>query len=112
MEGIKPSGAMTKRVAQLDRDGLSVAERRREIIKAHEQSSPLQCTTPLKCRTGHDGLLKNKLNLRKQTELDAFEAEITAQRAKEPLPSGRLVATRTARPSTSTSSKMSVSERE
>ncbi|WP_309500932.1 hypothetical protein [Bradyrhizobium arachidis] len=35
-------------------------------------------------------VLKNKLNLRKQTELDAFEAEITAQRAEEPLPSGRL----------------------
>lgn len=35
-------------------------------------------------------VLKNKLNLRKQAELDAFEAEITAQRAEEPLPSGRL----------------------
>ncbi|WP_349253679.1 hypothetical protein [Bradyrhizobium sp. CB82] len=29
-------------------------------------------------------VLKNKLNLRKQTELDAFEAEITTQRVKEP----------------------------
>jgi cell filamentation protein len=36
------------------------------------------------------GVLKNRLNLRKQTDLDAFEAEITAQRAAEPLPSGRL----------------------
>ncbi|MGJ4945418.1 Fic/DOC family protein [Bradyrhizobium sp. HKCCYLS1011] len=35
-------------------------------------------------------VLKNKLDLRKQSELDAFEAEITAQRAEEPLPSGRL----------------------
>jgi cell filamentation protein len=35
-------------------------------------------------------VLKNKLNLREQAELDAFEAEITAQRAEEPLPSGRL----------------------
>jgi hypothetical protein len=32
-------------------------------------------------------VLKNKLNLREQAELDAFEAEITAQRAEEPLPS-------------------------
>jgi len=35
-------------------------------------------------------VLKNRLNLKKQSELDAFEAEITAQRAEEPLPSGRL----------------------
>lgn len=35
-------------------------------------------------------VLKNKLKLRTQAELDAFEAEITAQRAEEPLPSGRL----------------------
>lgn len=35
-------------------------------------------------------VLKNKLNLREQAELDAFEAEITAQRAEETLPSGRL----------------------
>lgn len=36
------------------------------------------------------GVLKNRLGLRKQAELDAFEAEITSQRAAEPLPSGRL----------------------
>jgi len=35
-------------------------------------------------------VLKNKLNLKEQAALDAFEAEITAQRAEEPLPSGRL----------------------
>jgi cell filamentation protein len=35
-------------------------------------------------------VLKNKLNLTNQAELDAFEAEITSQRAEEPLPSGRL----------------------
>jgi cell filamentation protein len=35
-------------------------------------------------------VLKNKLSLKKQSELDAFEAEITAQRAEEPLPSGKL----------------------
>jgi len=35
-------------------------------------------------------VLKNKLNLRDQADLDAIEAEITAQRAEEPLPSGRL----------------------
>jgi cell filamentation protein len=33
---------------------------------------------------------KNKLGLKTQEELDAFEAEITAQRAEEPLPAGRL----------------------
>lgn len=38
VEGIKPSGAMKKRVAQFDRDGLSAAERRREIIKAYKKS--------------------------------------------------------------------------
>lgn len=35
-------------------------------------------------------VLKNRLGLAKQTHLDAFEAEITAQRAAEPLPRGRL----------------------
>lgn len=38
VEGIKPSGAMKKRIAQFDRDGLSAAERRREIIKAYKKS--------------------------------------------------------------------------
>ena len=35
-------------------------------------------------------VLKNKLELKTQRELDAFEAEISAQRAEEPLPAGRL----------------------
>jgi cell filamentation protein len=35
-------------------------------------------------------VLINKLGLKNQAELDAFEAEITAQRASEPLPAGRL----------------------
>ncbi|EJN08240.1 protein involved in cell division [Bradyrhizobium sp. YR681] len=35
-------------------------------------------------------VLKNKLHLKRQVELDSFEAEITAQRAEEPLPAGRL----------------------
>jgi cell filamentation protein len=35
-------------------------------------------------------VLINKLNLREQKQLDAFEAEITMQRAIEPLPNGRL----------------------
>lgn len=35
-------------------------------------------------------VLKNKLKLKTQKELDAFEAEITAQRAEEPLPAGKL----------------------
>jgi cell filamentation protein len=35
-------------------------------------------------------VLKNKLKLKTQEELDAFEAEITAQRADEPLPTGKL----------------------
>ena len=38
VEGIKPSSAMKKRVARFDRDGLSAAERRREIIKAYKKS--------------------------------------------------------------------------
>ncbi len=41
------------------------------------------------CYPGTD-VLKNRLGLREQAELDAFEAEITAQRAAEPLPAGRL----------------------
>ena len=41
------------------------------------------------CYPGTD-VLKNRLGLRVQAELDAFEAEITAQRAAEPLPAGRL----------------------
>jgi len=35
-------------------------------------------------------VLKNRLGLRDQAELDAFEAMITAQRGEEPLPRGRL----------------------
>ena len=35
-------------------------------------------------------VLKNRLDLRDQAELDAFESLITAQRAEEPLPGGRL----------------------
>jgi cell filamentation protein len=35
-------------------------------------------------------VLKNKLKLKTQKELDEFEAEITAQRAEEPLPTGKL----------------------
>ena len=35
-------------------------------------------------------VLINKLDLREQAELDAFEAEITSQRAGEALPDGRL----------------------
>jgi len=37
VEGITPSEAMRQRVAQFDRLGLSAAERRREIIKAHKK---------------------------------------------------------------------------
>src|SRR5437870_6102975 len=35
-------------------------------------------------------VLKNRLDLRTQAELDEFEATITTQRASEPLPAGRL----------------------
>jgi cell filamentation protein len=35
-------------------------------------------------------VLKNKLDLRNQAELDAFEAEISSARAEEPLPEGTL----------------------
>jgi cell filamentation protein len=35
-------------------------------------------------------VLKNKLGLRKQDDLDKFEAEISLQRSTEPLPSGKL----------------------
>jgi cell filamentation protein len=35
-------------------------------------------------------VLVNKLDLRDQTELDAFEAEISSARAEEPLPDGIL----------------------
>jgi cell filamentation protein len=35
-------------------------------------------------------VLKNKLGLRKQADLDKFEAEISLQRSTEPLPAGKL----------------------
>lgn len=38
----------------------------------------------------NSGVLKNRLGLRDQAELDAFQALITAQRSEEPLPFGRL----------------------
>jgi hypothetical protein len=37
VEGIKPSAAMKKRTAEFERQGLSPAERRREIIKAYRK---------------------------------------------------------------------------
>jgi hypothetical protein len=37
VEGIVPSTAMKARVARFDRQGLSAAERRREIINAHKK---------------------------------------------------------------------------
>jgi hypothetical protein len=37
VEGIQPSPAMLKRIDRFDRQGLSAAERRREIIKAHKK---------------------------------------------------------------------------
>jgi cell filamentation protein len=36
-------------------------------------------------------VLVNRLDLRSQTELDAFEAEISTARAEEPLPEGGLL---------------------
>jgi hypothetical protein len=44
VEGIEPSAAMRKRVAQFDRLGLSAAERRREIIKAYDRGRPQNCS--------------------------------------------------------------------
>jgi hypothetical protein len=41
VEGIKPPAAMKKPVAQFDRDGLSAAERRREIIRVHKITAPI-----------------------------------------------------------------------
>jgi hypothetical protein len=37
VEGIKFTGAMKERSARFERDGLSHAERRKEIIKAHKK---------------------------------------------------------------------------
>ncbi|MET4386433.1 hypothetical protein ABIB73_002178 [Bradyrhizobium sp. F1.4.3] len=37
VEGIVPSAAMKARVARFDQQGLSAAERRREIVKAHKK---------------------------------------------------------------------------
>jgi hypothetical protein len=38
VEGIKPSPAMSRRIAEFDQQGLSAAERRREIIKAYKKA--------------------------------------------------------------------------
>jgi hypothetical protein len=37
VEGIKPTGEMKERSARFEREGLSPAERRKEIIKAHKK---------------------------------------------------------------------------
>ena len=37
VEGIKPTAAMKKRAAEFERQGLSPAERRREIIKVYRK---------------------------------------------------------------------------
>jgi DUF1009 family protein len=38
VEGIKPTAAMTKRAEKFQREGLSPAERRREIIKIYRKA--------------------------------------------------------------------------
>ena len=38
VEGIKPTAAMKRRAAEFERQGLSPAERRREIIKVYSKS--------------------------------------------------------------------------
>ncbi len=38
VEGIKPTAAMKRRTAEFERQGLSPAERRREIIKVYSKS--------------------------------------------------------------------------
>ena len=38
VEGIKPNSDMKKRAATFEKQGLSAAERRREIIKAHRKA--------------------------------------------------------------------------
>lgn len=50
------------------------------------ESGPDPCCYP------GTNVLKNRLDLRDQAQLDAFEALITAQRGEEPLPPGRLCA--------------------
>jgi hypothetical protein len=37
VEGIKPSGAMKKRISDFDRKGLSAEQRREAIIRAHRK---------------------------------------------------------------------------
>jgi cell filamentation protein len=77
---------MKQRVAEFDRRGLSAEERRRAIVRAHRM---YKAEADPYCYPGTTVLI-NRLDLRDQAELSPFEAEITSQRAAEPLPAGRL----------------------
>jgi cell filamentation protein len=102
VEGVGRTTEMREVLDQFDRAGLSAAARRRAI---HERFAPSADSQSVQngAATGaiEDGgsdpycypgssVLKNRLGLRDQTELDAFETLITAQRGEERLPRGAL----------------------
>ena len=96
--------AETREVAadQFDRAGLSAVARRRAMDQRFASSADSRSlhddvSTGAMEDSGSDpyrypgsSVLKNRLGLRDQAELDAFEALITAQRGEEPLPRGVL----------------------
>lgn len=83
---------MKKRAAQFDRQGLSPAERparsSKFTVRADFPSMYAAIDDPY-CYPGTT-VLKNKLGLRSQRELDAFESEMSFERSTDSLPSGRL----------------------
>ncbi len=83
---------MEKRASDARAKGLSAEEHRDTIIRSHRKGSgpPMYDAADDPYTYENSTVLINILGLRKQTELDAFEAEISSARAEEPLPDGSL----------------------
>ena len=102
VEGVALTAEMREVLDQFDRAGLTAAARRRAIHERFGSSADSQSihngvsagamedsgSDPY-CYPG-SSVLRNRLGLRDQAELDAFEALITAQRGEERLPRGAL----------------------
>jgi cell filamentation protein len=102
VEGVALTAETREVLDQFDRAGLSAVARRRAIHERFASSADSRSlhddvSTGAMEDSGSDpyrypgsSVLKNRLGLRDQAELDAFEALITAQRGEEPLPRGVL----------------------
>ena len=94
VEGVRLSADMKQAFREFDSKGLSPEERRREIVRRYgkkpTQNGLMYAAFPDPYCYRGTTVLKNVPGLRDAAALERFETAITAQRAGEPLPSGRL----------------------